>query len=76
MNTETPTSPELSFLAGGGSLAEIIAGFDWASTPLGPIGSWPISIKTTVGLSTRSAAIYRVFGRASSKPAPATHGSR
>jgi hypothetical protein len=54
MNTEIPRSSELSFLAGGGSLAEIIAGFDWASTPLGPIGSWPISIKTTVGLILRS----------------------
>ena len=56
MNTETTTSPELSFLAGGGSLAGIIAGFDWASTPLGPIGSWPISIKTTVGLIVEARA--------------------
>src|ERR1700689_3227085 len=54
MNTDTPLSSELGFLAGGGKLAEIIAGFDWASTPLGPIGSWPVSIKTTVGLILRS----------------------
>jgi signal transduction histidine kinase len=54
MNTDTSISPELSFLAGGGSLAGIIAAFDWASTPLGAIESWPISIRTTVGLILRS----------------------
>lgn len=45
---------EQAFLAGGGKLSEIIASLDWSKTPLGPIGGWPISIKTTVGLILRS----------------------
>ena len=48
------TSPELAFLVGGGKLADIISTFDWSKTPLGPIESWPTSVKTTVGLSLRS----------------------
>jgi len=47
-------SPELAFLAGGGKLADIISTFDWSKTPLGPMESWPTSVKTTVGLSLRS----------------------
>ena len=43
-----------AFLAGGGLLGAIIAEFDWSRTPLGPIESWPASIKTTVGLILRS----------------------
>ncbi|MFD2649454.1 PAS domain-containing protein [Devosia albogilva] len=35
-------------------MAELIRDFDWSATPLGPIGSWPISIRTTVGLILRS----------------------
>ena len=42
------------FLSGGGKAAEIIAGFDWATTPLGPIESWPASLKSTVALILRS----------------------
>src|SRR5512139_2974893 len=37
-------------LAGGGELGERIRAFDWASTPLGPIESWPQSLKTALSL--------------------------
>ena len=47
-------NPETAFLAGGGQLGTIIAGFDWTRTPLGAIENWPTSIKTTVGLILRS----------------------
>ncbi len=47
-------TPEPDFLSGGGELAGLIAAFDWASTPLGPIGGWPQSLRTTVGLVVRS----------------------
>ncbi len=33
------------FLAGGGEIAGLIAGFDWAGTPLGPIAGWPPSLR-------------------------------
>ncbi len=42
------------FLSGGGEAAEIIADFDWAATPLGPIESWPASLKSTIALILRS----------------------
>ena len=42
------------FLDGGGQLGEIIAAFDWSGTSLGPIGSWPQSLQTTVALILRS----------------------
>ncbi len=39
------------FLASaGGEAARLIRDHDWASTPLGPIDTWPQSLKTTIGL--------------------------
>ena len=52
MNRITPA--RYPFLSGGGEAAEIIAGFDWAATPLGPIESWPASLKSTIALILRS----------------------
>jgi PAS domain S-box-containing protein len=43
-----------SFLSGGGEAADIIANFDWASTSLGPIDSWPSSLKSSISLILRS----------------------
>jgi signal transduction histidine kinase/CheY-like chemotaxis protein len=48
------TPARYPFLSGGGEAAEIIAGFDWAATPLGPIESWPASLKSTIALILRS----------------------
>jgi signal transduction histidine kinase/DNA-binding response OmpR family regulator len=33
-------------LAGGGELGQRMRGIDWASTPLGPVESWPQSLRT------------------------------
>jgi signal transduction histidine kinase/PAS domain-containing protein/ActR/RegA family two-component response regulator len=52
LNTTTPA--RYPFLMGGGEAAGIIAGFDWAATSLGPIESWPGSLKSTVALILRS----------------------
>jgi hypothetical protein len=35
---------DYGFLSTGGELATRVAQFDWASTPIGPIGSWPHSL--------------------------------
>jgi PAS domain S-box-containing protein len=48
------TPARYPFLSGGGEAAEIIANFDWAATPLGPIGSWPASLKSTIAVILRS----------------------
>ncbi len=52
MNVITPA--RYPFLSGGGEAAEIIASFDWAATPLGPIENWPASLKNTIALILRS----------------------
>jgi PAS domain S-box-containing protein len=52
LNITTPSRHP--FLTGGGEAAEIIARFDWAATPLGPIETWPASLKTAVALILRS----------------------
>jgi PAS domain S-box-containing protein len=39
---------------GGGELGSRIQEFDWSKTPLGPIASWPQSLKTTVRILTTS----------------------
>lgn len=49
-----PAALTHGFLAGGGELAKLIAAFDWARTPLGPIADWPQSVRTTVALILRS----------------------
>ena len=41
-------------LDGGGEMAELIRRTDWSATPLGPIRSWPRSLKATVALMLHS----------------------
>jgi PAS domain S-box-containing protein len=43
-----------NFTAGGGALGALVAAFDWGATPLGPISSWPATMKSMVGLILRS----------------------
>ena len=45
---------QIKFLAGGGEMGERIRAFDWERTPLGPIESWPQSLKTASGLMLNS----------------------
>lgn len=48
-------------LSGGGEMAGRIEAHDWSETPLGPIGSWPTSLKVAVGIclhSTIPTAVY------------------
>ncbi len=45
---------EHAFLSGGGELAERIAEFDWAATPIGAIATWPSSLRYTISLMLRS----------------------
>lgn len=45
---------QFQFLEGGGEQGRAIAGFDWASTPLGPIDQWPEALRIAVGLMVSS----------------------
>lgn len=40
-------APE-EFFTGGGEMGERIRAFDWSKTPMGPISTWPQSLKTAV----------------------------
>jgi signal transduction histidine kinase/ActR/RegA family two-component response regulator len=48
------TPARYPFLTGGGEAADIIARFNWAATPLGPIETWPAHLKSTIALMLRS----------------------
>jgi len=38
------------FLDGGGEMGERIRGFNWSSTPIGPIESWPLALRSMVSI--------------------------
>src|SRR5262249_19625252 len=53
----------LDFLQGGGSMGARMRAFDWQSTPLGAPESWPLSLKTVVGiLLTSRFAMWMAWG--------------
>ena len=43
-----------AFLAGGGRMGALIRRHDWSATPMGPIESWPQSLRTAVGICLSS----------------------
>jgi PAS domain S-box-containing protein len=51
---EASKNTDLNWLSGGGEMAAIISSMDWSKTPLGPIRSWPQSLRTTVSLCLAS----------------------
>lgn len=42
------------FLSGGGEMGELIRSFDWSKTSLGPIDTWPRSLRTCVQIMLTS----------------------
>ncbi|MBQ0822141.1 PAS domain S-box protein [Microvirga sp. HBU67558] len=52
MDSRTPQ--QFDFLQDGGETGALIRSYDWSETSLGPIPSWPQSLKTTVALMLRS----------------------
>ena len=44
--TDTNSDEGLKNLDGEPSVAELVRNFDWASTPLGPMDSWPRWLKS------------------------------
>ncbi len=45
-----PAAPTPEWLAGGGELGRLIGNRDWSQSSLGPIDTWPQSLKTSVNL--------------------------
>jgi hypothetical protein len=46
------SDPSHYFLADRGQMGALIAARDWSASPLGPIESWPQSLKTAVDRAT------------------------
>jgi PAS domain S-box-containing protein len=52
------------FLATGGVMGERIRHHDWSATPVGPIETWPHSLRTAVGIMLHSKfPTYMLWGR-------------
>jgi PAS domain S-box-containing protein len=45
---------DLSWLTGGGEMGKLIRSMDWSKTPLGPLQTWPQSLRTSVSLCLSS----------------------
>ena len=56
---ERESSP--GFLAGGGEMGRLIRAMDWSRTPLGPVESWPQSLRSAVSILLPSKAQIILF---------------
>nr|MBA2483498.1 PAS domain-containing protein [Nitrosomonas sp.] len=50
----TQASDSLEIFTGGGEMGQLMREFDWHNSPLGPIKSWPQSLRTTVSILLNS----------------------
>src|SRR5262245_40748684 len=50
-------------IIGGGEMGELVRAFDWANNPLGPIESWPPTLRAAVDLILNShLALMLIWG--------------
>ncbi|MEO8327219.1 MAG: HAMP domain-containing sensor histidine kinase, partial [Nitrospirota bacterium] len=52
--SEQATPGAESWLAGGGQMGQVVRSRDWSKTSLGPIETWPQSLRTTISLCLAS----------------------
>ena len=51
-------------LSGGGEMGSLMRAFDWSRTPLGPVETWPQSLRTVVRIMLTSRyAMWMAWGR-------------
>ena len=50
----TTVSPQFAFLANAGRIGDQIRQLDWSATPMGPIETWPATLRTTLGIMLSS----------------------
>ncbi|MEW5927063.1 MAG: ATP-binding protein [Gemmatimonadota bacterium] len=53
-DTRRPAPPSDAGLPGGGEMGALMRAHDWSSTPLGPVGSWPQSLRSALGICLNS----------------------
>ena len=62
MSTErSPSSIADRVFVGGGEMGARMRAFDWASTPLGPVDTWPQSLRSAVSILLPSRAQIVLF---------------
>lgn len=61
MNPPPVYHDALPFLSGGGETGELICAHDWARTPLGPPDTWPLSLRSLLGVVLHSASPMVLF---------------
>ena len=49
-HSSTSDAPGLEFASGGGEMGAALRAFDWAATALGPLASWPQSLRTAASM--------------------------
>lgn len=60
----THVTDPYGFLENGGEIGALIRQFDWSRTPLGPIETWPQSLRTTTALALSSPLpVMMLWGR-------------
>ena len=60
MSIEQSRTARVDWLAAGGEMARCIEEKDWSKTPLGPIESWPQSLRTVLSLQQASNSPFSV----------------
>ena len=50
----TTESPQFAFLANAGEIGDQIRQLDWSVTPIGPMETWPATLRTTLGIMLSS----------------------
>ncbi|GAC1314371.1 MAG: hypothetical protein NVSMB24_38910 [Mucilaginibacter sp.] len=48
--TNEPSDPTYHFLKGGGAMGDLIRALDWSQTPVGPVATWPSSLRMAVSI--------------------------
>src|SRR5678815_5822873 len=61
MSTLDPENAPREFLAGGGEMGARMRAFDWSKTPLGPVDTWPQSLRSSVSMLLPSKAQIVMF---------------
>jgi len=61
MDAERPDYATSAVLAGGGELGALMRGLDWSKTPLGPVDTWPQSLRSLLSMLLPSKAQIILF---------------
>ena len=61
MDGVSPDHSADAVLAGGGELGALMRAFDWSKTPLGPVETWPQSLRSLLSMLLPSKAQIILF---------------